>query len=214
MNAVRKCLVFFCCLSLAQAHAQNAVVLSHYVFDQFMPGKVQQKNGTSSDAKLNYNILSGEMIFESAPGKYLALANPEQADTVFIAGRKFVPVGNRFYELLLKAPIPLLVEYTCTVKEPGNDIGYGMSSVTSASPAVKSLIQSGGAYSLKLPDGFEVISNAQYWVIAGGKNQKANSARQLAAALPDKKEKINELVKKNNSNFNKQQDIVDLLLQL
>ena len=215
MKNSKKHLLLLFCFAYVEVHAQEeAVALSHYVFDTFSKGKVLQKNGTVAEAKLNYNVLSAEMIFESAPGQYMALANPGQADTVFILDRKFIPVSNKFYELLTATTYPLFVEYTCTVKEPGSDIGYGMSSVTTASPAIKALIQSGGAYNLKLPDGFQVVSRSQYWIFNDGKYQKANSAKQLAAVLPGKKEKINELIKKNNTNFSKRQDLIDLIRQL
>ncbi|GAC1430672.1 MAG: hypothetical protein NVSMB7_06970 [Chitinophagaceae bacterium] len=214
MKRMQKYLPWLFCFTCIQVNAQEAIALSHYVFPAFTPGKVQQKNGTISDAKLNYNVLSGEMIFETAPGQYMALASPEQADTVFILDRKFIPVRNKFYELLTTRAYPLFVEYTCTVKEPGSDIGYGMSSVTTASPAIKALIQSGGAYSLKLPDGFQAVSSSQYWIFKDGKYQKANNAKQLVAVIPGKKEKINELIKKNNTSFSKRQDVIDLVQQL
>jgi len=214
MQVTGKYIVLLCCMVCMRVHAQEAVALSHYVFPAFSKGKVQQKNGSTDDAMLNYNVLSKEMVFESAPAHYLALANPEKADTVFILDRKFVPVSNEFYELLATSAWPLFVQYNCTIKEPGNDIGYGMSSVTTASPAVKSLIQSGGAYSLKLPDGFQVVVTDVFWIFKDGKFQKVNSIKQLIAAAPDKKEKINELAKKNNSSFTKRQDVIDLIKQL
>lgn len=194
--------------------AQEAVALSHYVFPTFCKGRVFQKSGSIDEAMLNYNVLSREIIFESSPGQYLALADPEKIDSVLIMGRLFVPVSNEFYELLTRNAYPLYLQYSCTIKEPGNDIGYGMSSVTTSSPAVKSLIKSGGAYTLKLPDGFEVMPVYNYWIREAGKFQKANNAKQLAAAIPGKKEKINELIKKDDTNFSKKEDIVHLVQQL
>jgi hypothetical protein len=214
MQPVKKYMLLLLCFMGVHAYAQEAVALSHYVFSAFSRGKVQQKNGSIDEAMLNYNALSKEIVFESGPGQYMALANPENADTVFILDRKFVPVNHEFYELLTSTAYPLFLEYTCTIKEPGSDIGYGMSSVTTASPAVKSLIQSGGAYSLKLPDGFQVLLSSMYWIFKDGKYQKANNAKQLVNALPDKKDRVNELIKKNNTNFTKRQDVIDLVKQL
>lgn len=220
MHRHSACLLFlFCLLGIAdyaqEVYTQDAVQLSHYIFPAFTKGHVNQKGGSVDEAMLNYNVLSKEIIFESSPGKYLALADPTKIDTVFIAARKFVPVNSEFYELLSNTnKIPLFLQYNCTVKEPGNDIGYGMSSVTTASPAVKSLIQSGSAYGLKLPDGFQVTVNNAYWIFNNGKFQKANTARQIISIFPDKKDKINELVKKNNTNFGKPEDIVALVQQL
>ena len=214
MKAAKRCLLLLCCFVCMHSYAQEAVPLSHYVFDRFSQGKVQQKSGNVSEVKLNYNVLSGEIVFEAAPAKYMALANPEQVDTVFILERKFVPVNNKFYELLTPVAYPLFLEYTCTVKEPGSDLGYGMSSVTTASPAVKALIQSGGAYSLKLPDGFQVVPGYVYWIFKDGKYQKANNAKQIIALVPDKKDHVNEFIKTNNINFTKRQDIINLVQHL
>jgi hypothetical protein len=214
MGRLKNIFTIAACLVSVHTFAQEAVALSHYVFPVFSKGLVFQKNGSTDEAMLNYNVLSREMIFESSPGQFLALANPEKIDSVVIYGRIFIPVNNEFYELLTRSVYPLYLQYSCTVKEPGNDIGYGMSSVTTASPAIKSLIKSGGAYTLKLPDGFEVVPVYNYWILADGKYEKSNNARQMAAALPGKKEKINELVKKNNTNFSKKQDIVNLVQQL
>lgn len=110
-------LSLFCCY-FAGAGAQEAVAMRHYVFERFGKGSVLQKNGSSHEAMLNYNVLSREIVFASSPGQCMALAFPEKVDTVFILGRKFIPVDNEFYELLTATKYPLLL-YACTVKEPG-----------------------------------------------------------------------------------------------
>jgi hypothetical protein len=214
MDALRKYMALFFCFVWMHTVAQEAVAISHYVFASFSKGSVHQKNGQHDEAMLNYNVLSREIVFEQEPGKYFALANPEKVDTVFIQDRKFVPVNNEFYELLTATAYPLLMQYSCTVKEPGADIGYGMSSATTASPALKSLIKRGGAYTLKLPDGYEVVPVSLYWIFTDGKYQKANNARQLAGALPGKKDQIKDLIKKNHTHFTKRQDMIDLVKQL
>ncbi len=214
MQRVRMILLACCCLTVIMARAQQAVALAHYVFPSFVKGTVWQKDGSKNEAMLNYNALSREMIFETAPGQYLALATPEKTDTVFIQDRKFVPVNREFYELLTPLAIPLFVQYTCSIKEPGTDIGYGMSSSTLPSPAVKSLIKRGGAYSLRLPDGFEAGMLETYWLYTDGKWQKANTAKQLLAAIPEKKDQVNALIKKNHTSFSNRNNIIELIQQL
>lgn len=214
MRKMKYRVILVLCLAHLYTNAQQQTVSSHYVFPAFSKGKVLQKNGEVADASLNYNALTGEIIFESSPGQYLALANPEQADTVFILDRKFVPVNNKFYELLTATVYALFLEYTCTVKDPGTDIGYGIKSTSTASNTVKNLIQSGRVYSLNLPDNFEVTSNTMYWIYKDGKYQKANSAKQIIAIVPDKKDRINELIKRNNTNFSRKEDVINLVRQL
>ncbi len=214
MKRIRIALVLFCCVATGVVYSQQAVAITHYVFPSFVKGIVLQKDGTTNEAMLNYNALSKEIVFETSPNKYLALAEPGKADTVFIDNRKFVPVNNEFYELLTKSAVPLFVQYACSVKEPGADIGYGMSSSNLPSPAVKSLIKRGGAYSLKLPDGFEATLKESYFIFRDGKFQKAGSAKQLVAVLPEKKEQVNAWVKKNNTNFSNRKEMIDLVEHL
>lgn len=118
------------------------------------------------------------MIFNNN-GKYLAIADPENVDTVYINNSKFIPLDNKFYEVLANTAMPLLLESTSKISEPGASTGYGGTSTTTASTAFKSLVSSGGAYDLKLPDDFKVIPGFNYWILINGKLQKAGSIKQL-----------------------------------
>jgi hypothetical protein len=208
------CILFLFCCYFACTEAQEAVAVRHYVFDHFSEGTVWQKNGSTDQAMLNYNVLSREIVFESSPGQFMALASPEKVDTVFIEGRKFIPVNNEFYELLTSGPYFLMLQYGCSIKEPGARIGYGMTTVTSASVAIKSLIRNGGAYSLVLPDGFEVAPAYTYWIRIDGRYTRVTNVKQVIALVPVKKQQLAEFVKKNNTSFSKKQDIIALLQQL
>ena len=89
-----------------------------------------------------------------------------------------------------------------------------MTSVTSASTAVKSLIQNAGAYSLVLPNGFEVAPVYNYFIRKDSRYYKITNAKQLMAILPEKKEALSGFIKKNNTNFTNRQDMIDLANQL
>ena len=69
---------------------------SAYLFPEFSNGKILLKAGTSSVRMLNFNLLTEEMIFEYQ-GKYLAVANVESIDTIYIQTRRFISVGKLFY---------------------------------------------------------------------------------------------------------------------
>ena len=204
-------ILFFFFTTIANAQYSNEVVqLTHYVFNKFMPGTVTMKSGESSNQLLNYNILTNEMIFDT-DGKLLAIANPENVDTIYINYRKFIPISNRFYEVLVNAEMPLLLEFTATVTEPGTATGYGGSSTTTASTSYKSLIGSGGAYSLKLPDNFKVVPGFVYWIMKDDQLQKIGKANQLIKIFPGKKNIINDAIKRNNLKVSNREDIIMLI---
>lgn len=185
--------------------------LTHYLFDKFEKGKVFFRDGSSQEVDLNYNTLTAEMVFDQGGGKYLAMAEPEKVDSVVILSRVFIPGDKKFYELLCRCTSPLLEEHRATIKEEGTNVGYGMTSNTTAVHSLKSLIQSGGAYNLKLPDGVQIIPKHELWVFSGGQYRSANSARQVSSVFPAKKEFINRWVKEHNTNFSNNEDVLALV---
>lgn len=192
--------------------AQDAggVILTHYIFPKFEKGKVFFKTGQTQEVDMNYNTLTAEMVFDDG-GKYLAMGEPEKVDSVVIGGRVFVPGDKKFYELLCRCSSPLLVEYSSTIKEEGANLGYGMTSNTAAANTLKSLIQSGGAYNLKLPDGFQIIVKQDYWILSGGQYRQANSVRQLSNIFPARKEFINHWVKDHHTHFSNNEEMAALV---
>lgn len=217
MKLFIRALLIVVCFPMSYSMAQQdngTATLSHYVFSEFSNGKILFKSGKLVEQPLNYNALTGEMIFDDGAGHHLAIADPKEVDTVTIQGRQFVPVDKKFYEVLTHTTSPLFHEYTCTIKEQGANIGYGMSSTTTASSTLNALIQNGGAYSLKLPDGFQVTAASAYWIFNDGKFQKANNAQQIARIFPDKKAEIKELVKKDHTDFSKREDVINLVCQI
>jgi len=187
--------------------------LVHYVLDSFCKGKVQVKTGLVFEQMLNYNILSNEMIFDNG-GRLMAISDPAGVDTVFIQGRKFIPGEGKFYEVLANTKLPLLMEFTATVTEPTASVGYGNASPVSNVTSVKTLVKSGDVYALKLPDDFEVTPGFIYRILKDGKYLKAGNAKQLSVIFPDKKNLINELVKRNNTNFSERNSVVLLVQQI
>jgi len=181
------------CLLCSVAGAQELnmpVRLIHYVFDSFSKGKVQVKSGIISEQVLNYNMLTNEMVFDDG-GRLLAIANPADVDTIFIQGRKFIPVNNKFYEVLANNTTPLLMEFTCKIEEPAVSVGYGNASTTTNTTSYTSLVGTGAVYRIKLPDDFKLITGYIFWIRKDGKYQKAGNAKQVINIFPEKKELIN-----------------------
>lgn len=199
--------------SYAQSpHPVQAVLVTHYVFDKFYPGKVFLKSGEVSERLLNYNSLTREMIFENG-GKYLAIAKPETVDSVVISGRRFIAADKKFYEWIAGTTYPLFADYVSTLQDEGVNTGYGTSS-TAAGHSLKNIIGSGMVYALKLPDDYKLSSKVVYYLLKDNEYHKVNNAQQLGKLLPAKKTMINEWVKNNPTDFSKRDDLARLITQL
>lgn len=191
----------------------QSVALVEYAFEHFLPGNIKMKSGETYASVLNYNVVTNEMIFENN-GKYLAIANPENVDTVTINQRRFIYLNNKFYEILFNSKMPLLLEYTATVNERGTSTGYGITSNTASASSLKSLISQGGSYTLQLPEGYTVIPGYEYWIMNNGQLEKAGNERQLIKIFPKKKDAIKGFVQKNQTDFSKREDIIMIVKSL
>lgn len=204
-------LIMLTCFALsAKCQFNHVVKLSQYAIDSFSTGFVKTKDGKVFRQILNYNIITGEMIFNDGD-KLLAIAHPENVDTVIINERRFIPFGNKFYELLAGTKTSLLQEFTYKIDQPGTSIGYGMQTENSGTTSISALIRNGGINDLKLPDDFKVIQGFQYWILKEGKIVKAGSASQFAKIFPGQKEQLKQFAKDNHIDFSKKEDLVQLV---
>lgn len=197
--------------SVCTVSGQNAAVVSpHYLLPEFTKGKVLLKQGNPKELKMNYNIITEEMIFEY-PGKYLALTNIETVDTVFIQGRKFIPSGKIFLELLLKSNVPLFAKYTCTVTPPGKPSGYGGTSQTSSITVIDQLFSKGRAYEMELPADYIVTPNTDYLLFKNGEFTRISNINQVIKTFPEKGSQIKEYNKNRKTDFKNQLDVISLI---
>ena len=204
-------IIFFVMSAVANAQRGNsAAQLSHYIFDSFSKGRVLVKSGIMSEQTLNYNVLTGEMIYNDA-GRLLAIGNPKDVDSIFIGERKFIPVNDKFYEILADTKLPLLQEFSYKIEEPTVSVGYGNASPTTNTTSLSSLVTTGAVYDLALPADFKVIPVNNYWIKNGEKYEKANTAQQLMKVFPGKKDMIKKLIKANNTSFSKRADVIRLV---
>lgn len=101
------------------AASEKAIAFSdRYRFSQFRSGTVMFINGTTVDARFNYNVLLGEMHFITARGDTMALAEEPIVRQVALTspvGAEQSPPASLFYYDRDKGYIELLADYN-TVK--------------------------------------------------------------------------------------------------
>ena len=189
--------------------------LSHYVFPEFTQGIILMKNGIKNEALLNYNSSTEEMIF-SDNGKMLAIGDTEleQIDTVFIRGRKFIILNNKFIELIYSSKCDLYAEHKCRVIPPGTEAGYGTTSQTSSTTSYSSITSGGKLYDLKLPGDYKIEPYTYYWLKRNGELNKFININQLKKLYNDKKNLIKAYVKNHDVKMDNQESIVQFVKYL
>ena len=205
---------FLFALFISGAYSQTKVVdITHYLFPEFTKGVILMKSKIKHETMLNYNLLTEEMIFE-INGTKLALGNPDQIDTIYIKGRKFFLLNNKFVELIYHSKFDLYAEYRCTFKDPGKQVAYGGTSQTSSSSSFSTYTSGGRTINLKLPEKIEPIPYIDYWIKKDGELNKFTNIRQLAKLFNDNQRVYKEYLKKHEVNYDIQTTIIELLRYL
>lgn len=181
----------------------------HFIFDQFREATVLYKNQKRTHATLNYNKATEEMIYTSQEGKNMALYPIDQIDTIYFDKRKFIPVDNRFYEVLIQSRYTLYASYRCRMSVQAQNIGYGTSSTT-AIDNISSLNTSGEIYQLKLPENYKAEPYVWYYIEINNELNKFSKAKELTKLFPNLKKEITLFIKENRIKSNTQ-DIVEIV---
>ena len=202
-------LLFFLSTLIASSQEQQKDI-SHYIFPSFTKGKILLKTGINKEAMMNYNSITEEMIFEEN-GTKLALANPENVDTIYIAERKFITSGATYYELLENFRIPLLVRHLCTDLATGKDSGYGGTSSTSAIKSTSTMFAPGKAYEMKLPDGYIIEPYVEYNLKIDNDFKRIYNTNTVIKCFPEKESDVKSFVKANKTSFKKEADVKRLI---
>ena len=188
----------------------KVIELTHYLFPEFSKGVVLMKNGMKNETSLNYNSLTEEMIFETN-GTKLAVSQLDKIDTIFIKNRKFIPVNNKFFEIVYQSKYTLFAEHKCSIKDPGKPSGYGGTSQTSATSTYSSYFSGGQVYELKLPEGYQTKPFVDYWLRKDGQINKFLSLRQLSKFFSDKEDLFKVFVKKQDVKYDNETSLVELI---
>jgi Tfp pilus assembly protein PilE len=198
-------------LSAAFAQDDNSKV-SSYLFPDFTEATIKKAKMTDAKMNLNYNTATLEMVYW-LNNQYNILPSAS-ADTIFIAGRAFLPVGKEFYELAtLHVAIPLFIQYTCEVRLPQATSSFGnMQSTTTVSADHLTLDQKAQLYDLKLGSNMTLSPQIALWLKKDGQFVKANNIKQVQAAFPKNADKIKAWYKQNNTNFDKPDDVKNLII--
>jgi hypothetical protein len=181
-----------------------------YLFPDFTSGNVKMKNGLSQNARLNLNTVTETVVYEKE-GQIYDLLNVRMIDAIIIKSRIFVPVRNIFHEVLLIAPIPLLVRHKGDIILNGTAVGYGGTSQVSNAKALSSVKLSMGLCKLQLPKDFSVKPDRIYLIRIKGKAHYFRNEKQFLRLFPDKKIELNTFIKQNSIKFDRIDDIVNLL---
>lgn len=192
------------------AQTDSLVNLPNLLLPRFTKSIVKLKSGQINTAVLNYNTVDQQMVFMQQK-QPMILDDPQLIDTIFMANRTFISFEKGFYELLVVAPITLFKQNKSYVEFEGYPTLYGAKSQTTSSTGVSQIYASSGPINLKIPQGYKVVDDSQYWIRKENGMKIFDTKREFLKIFPDKEKELNQFISKNKVNFEKTEDVIKLV---
>ncbi len=183
-----------------------------YLFPEFTDGSLlMKKTGRVMTLELNYNIVTGNMVFLQ-DGQVYDLVKYADLDTVYMNDRKFIPVGSTFYEVGVLLPVSLYIQHKGDVKLPPKPGAYGTTSEVSSSTYMNNLQLGSDVVKLKQYPNLVIRHEYVYWT---GKDLDSLdnfiTAKQLRNIYPEISQEIKQYIKKNRVKFDKPDQVTSLI---
>jgi|WetSurMetagenome_2_1015567.scaffolds.fasta_scaffold08877_2 hypothetical protein len=201
------------CVVTVNGQNQDSVAnLPNLLFPKFSKGILRLTSGEKKTAILNYNKVDQEMVFMQRDN-FWVLDYPQKAiDTIYLAGKTFVPSDKGFFEISVLAPITLFKINKAYIEELGMPTGYGARSQTTAPSYIKTIYGSDGAINLNIPSNYKVVDDSEYALRKDGIISKFKTKKQFIKILPEKAKEINEFISSNHIDFDNLESVKKLVL--
>jgi len=207
ISVVTAIFIFLSPVAFTQEEEQSA--MRQYLFPAFNVGSVKTKTGNPKNLILNYNTITEKMVFEQK-GQYYDLIGQASVDTIFLLGKKFIPYGKFFLEVIWQDKISLGIQHRSSLHAPGKPVGYGGTSELAASDYLSGVELSSGYYNLKLPNEYVVKYSPVNWVKIGDTWERFLTIKQFIKLFPDYSDELNQFIKKNRIKFDRSEDLIKL----
>jgi len=194
---------------MAQAFSPNGF----YQFPTFKPGVLYSSKRSGASAQLfNYNLLEDKIQFINKEGDTLVMANPALFDSIRIDNRTFYYREDMgFFEILAQSPA-MLVKKTVIKIKPQSIGAYDGASTTSAINNINTYMIGTNRYNYTVNEDVMIKEAVDwYWIDANGNPVKANRKNLFSILPPTKKNRAEDLIKQKNIDFDKENDLIELL---
>lgn len=183
-----------------------------YRFPAFKDGVAYLKNGDINRGRFNYHTLNEEMQFISSKGDTLALADPFSLK--YITVDTFLFYYSEGYLEVIAHQEPVKLTRMLRLDVSTERIGaYGQASPSgSIRTPNRLLLGNNSGKELKINQDLVIQKHySYYWLDQYNTVLKATKANLLKLLDPDKKNSIEDYLKKNKTDFRKEEDLKKLL---
>jgi hypothetical protein len=182
---------------------------SRFLFPEFQNAIVVTKQGTGK-AMMNYNMLTGDMMFIDQNGDTLVLLNPAEIYAIRFGKQEFIYSSKKYVEILATAgTVSLAISRRIKPVIEKQYGAYGMATNTASIDNVNALTDN--ANSVRLTINKEITYTVvQVFYLQSGKSLKQATEKNFQKAFEKNKEVINTFIKEHGLDLKKEEDIIRL----
>lgn len=185
-----------------------------YRHPAFLPGSITYSSGTTSTARLNYDLLLGEVQFIGPKGDTMALDNEQFLKQIMIGETGYQHDQQAGYLEILADHPPLKLAVKQMLKMAGNDKmgAYGQSTAVSSIKNYNSYT-SGNSQTQKLTVKGDVVFSGQTTYYLLDQNNRAYLANKgtILRLFPKHKKAIDQYIKAESIDVREENDLRKLL---
>jgi hypothetical protein len=196
---------------IAQAYSRSGF----YRFPVFSKATLYLKTGTVQGNQLfNYNVLSGAMQFINQAGDTVDVGNATLIDSIVFEKTLFC-YNNGFLEMVASTDSIRLFKKNVIKIGFENIGGYGTASPTSAITNINSFSINSNVFNLRLNQN-AIIDETIYWSWMDHRHNllKATKSNLLSLLSPEQRVKMENYIKKEKINFEREKDLLELMSRL
>ena len=190
---------------------ESVPITDLYEYPQFMHGTVFFRDGNSSGAAMNYNRFLDQMLFITAKGDTIILANEKNI--------KFINISNDtfFYDLgYIKlvnstASVKLGMKQMLKIIDKEKMGAYGMSSSTTAVDSYNSFYDGIQIYNLTVMENLVLAKKVQYYIGDIYNHFVSVSKKNLINLFPKHEQAVVRYLKENTVAFDNKADLEKLV---
>jgi hypothetical protein len=164
-----------------------------FVFKEFYVGVARMKNGEKVILDFNYNIVTEKMVFRQK-GQIYDITNQSLIDTVYIQGRKFIPAGKVFHEVMTDGKATLLVQHKGSIKPPSRPAAYGGTSEVSSSTYINNIRLGNDRYRKTSGDKIVILPGPLFWIRKNGEMNLITGKRSIMKIFADRKSEVRQFM--------------------
>ena len=179
-----------------------------YFFPSFTRGiAIFTKEGVAS-AAFNYNFLLDEMQYKNAKKEKMAIANADELVSVTIDSHVFRYIRKGYFEEMEPGKISLLKKRQATLQTESKNVGYGMTSSTSAVNSLDYTNSSDGRpFKLSIAGEYRLTIDSSCWISNGRKLLRADNLKSYIRLLPKQEKDIMNFTNSHGLDLSKEADM-------